>query len=78
MNKVNFAPVYAENNLNWRIRYQCNGRWELQEYLALPEGADRRRKQPWVTHNSNMSYDDAMVLLSSRGLKKVGFAAHSA
>ncbi len=65
MTKHNFKPIYAENNPAWRIRYQSNGRWELQEYLKLPDGADRRRKQPWINHNANMTYDDAIIALSS-------------
>lgn len=63
MTRTDFKPVYAENNPDWRIRYQCNGRWELQEYSKLPDGVDKRREQPWITHNRNMSYDDAVKRL---------------
>ncbi len=70
MTKHNFKPVYAENNPAWRIRYQSNGHWELQEYLKLPDGVDRRREQPWVTYNANMEYDDAIKLLGTRNLSK--------
>lgn len=65
MNQHNFAPVYAENNPDWRIRYHSNGHWELQEYVKLPNGVDRTREQPWTTHNTSMTYDDAIKRLGS-------------
>lgn len=70
MTKHDFKPIYAENNFAWRIRYHSNGHWELQEHHKLPDSADRRRMQPWITHNANMSYDDAIVLLATRNLSK--------
>lgn len=70
MTRTDFKPVYAEGNPEWRIRYQCNGRWELQEYRKLPVGVDRSREQPWVTHNRNMAYDDAIVRLAGYAKRK--------
>lgn len=63
MTKIDFKPIYAKNNSDWRIRYASNGKWELQEFAQLKDGIDRRINQPWITHNTNMNYDDAMSRL---------------
>ena len=63
MTRTNFKPVYADNNPEWRLRYMCNGMWELQEWRSLPEGVDRRKVQPWITHNSRMIYEDGIRAL---------------
>lgn len=70
MTKQNLKAVYAEGNLNWRIVYHMNGRWKLQSFAKLPDGADRRLEQPWIDHNTNMTYDDAIVRLASYAIKK--------
>lgn len=72
MTKTNFKPVYAENNADWRIRYASNARWELQERYTRVEGSDRRKhyNSGWITHNENMSYENAIVLLATRNLTK--------
>jgi len=70
MNQINLKPVYADNNPAWRIRYHSNGRWELQEYVELKDGVDRRREQPWRTHNTNMTWDDAIVALGRYHIAK--------
>lgn len=64
MTKQDLKPIYAENNREWRIRYQSNGFWELQEFLELHDGVDRRIHQDWITHNTRMSYEDAIVRLA--------------
>lgn len=66
---TDFKPIYAENNTEWRIRYHCNGLWELQEWCKLPDSVDRSMEQPWITHNRNMSYEDAIVALGRHNLK---------
>lgn len=70
MSKDNFKPVYAQNNPEWRIRYHHSDLWELQEYRKLPEGVDRSREQPWITHNTSMSYNDAIRMLSTHNKLK--------
>lgn len=70
MTKQNLKAVYAEGNTHWRIIYHMNGRWKLQSFSPLPDGADRRRAQPWIDHNANMSYDDAIVALSGYAKQK--------
>lgn len=70
MSKIDFKPIYAENNADWRIRYHHNGLWELQEYRKLPDGVDKRLEQPWITHNTSMSYDDAIMALAPYNKQK--------
>lgn len=64
--KTDFKPVYAENNPAWRIVYFPGGYWELQERVKLPEGTNRVMHQPWRTHNSRMSFDDAIVAIGGK------------
>lgn len=70
MTKQNLKAVYAEGNPTWRIVHHMNGRWKLQSHSPLPDGADKRVRQPWIDHNANMTYDDAIVTLASYAIKK--------
>lgn len=70
MTQLDYKPVYADNNPEWRIRYQHNGNWELQEFHKLPDGVDRSREQPWITHNRFMSYSDAIKRLGTYAKRK--------
>lgn len=70
MTRQDLKAIYAENNAAWRIVYHMNGRWKLQQYNKLPDGADRRLEQPWIDHNRNMTYDDAIVALSGYAKQK--------
>lgn len=67
---ANFKPIYAQNNLNWRIVYFPGGWWQLQEACELPKGADLRHKQPWIPHNSRMTKEAALQALSGHNLQR--------
>lgn len=70
MTKQDLKAISAENNPAWRIVYHMNGRWKLQSFSPLAPDADRRCKQPWIDHNANMTYDDAIVALSKYAKQK--------